>query len=206
MADKISFPTIEVTLWDENGKAKENILIRPAPFNKIAEVDRLQRKLMEAYEKYKGSLGKLLGNATVYGDMEKIAELVQVVGKKDSGFDLDNLYQNGDIVQLGQIFFSESVKADMRSPGYTEMDLDGQKVKAYNYPEHRLNPLPSGIARIHDLAFFAMMVEIREKAETTTEAPKDNKEDAEGGHRQAPPLKGGEPVTPEPLKAVATAS
>lgn len=163
---QISFPTIKVTLWDNNGEAIEDILVRPAPFNKISEIDRLQRKLLEAYEKENGSLGKLLGNSSVYKDMEKIASLVRVVGKSEAGFDIANLYDAGDIVQLGQIFFSESVKADMRSPGYTEVDLDGQKVKAYNYPEHRLNPLPSGIARIHDLAFFAMMVEIREKVQT----------------------------------------
>lgn len=186
---KISFPTIEVTLWDSKGEAKENILIRPAPFNKISEVDRLQRKLMEAYERENGSLGKLFADSTVYGDMEKIAELVRVVGQDKGGFDVANLYDAGDIVQLGQIFFSESVKADMRSPGYTEIEIDGQKVKAYNYPEHRLNPLPSGIARIHDLAFFAMMIEIREK----TEAKRANQ-----NPRPQEPT--------EPLKVVATAS
>lgn len=187
--NKISFPTIEVTLWNNNGEAKENILIRPATFNKISEVDRLQRKLMEAYEQEKGSLGKLLADATVYGDMEKIAELVRVVGKDKPGFDLANLYDAGDIVQLGRIFFSESITADMRSPGYTEIDVEGQKVKAYNYPEHRLNPLPSGVARIHDLAFFAMMVEIREKTQKTEATKTQDQKEA-----------------PAPLKAVATAS
>lgn len=162
---KISFPTINVTLWDDSGEAREEILIRPAPFNKISDIESLQRKLLEAFEKENGSLGKLLGTSSVYEDIKKISKLLRVVGSPQLGFDVANLYDAGDIIQLGQIFFSESVKSDMRSPGYTEIDLDGQKVKAYNYPEHRLNPLPSGIARIHDLAFFAMMVEIRDRAQ-----------------------------------------
>lgn len=189
---QISFPTIEVTLWDNKGEAQEVILIRPAAFNKISEVDRLQRKLMEAYEREKGSLGKLLADSTVYGDMEKIAELVRVVGKNEPGFDLANLYDAGDIVQLGCIFFSESINENMRSPGYTSVDVDGQKVKAYQFPEHRMNPLPSGIARIHDLAFFEMMVEIREKADAAeTESIDSPKEETK---------------KTAPLKAVATAS
>nr|MDJ0591283.1 hypothetical protein [Pleurocapsa sp. MO_226.B13] len=73
------------------------------------------------------------------------------------------------IVQLGQIFFSESVTSDMRSPGYTDMEIDGQKMKLYNKPEHRQNTMPSAIARIHDLPFFDLLMEIRTREEEKQE-------------------------------------
>lgn len=162
---KLEYPTFEVTIWDESGEAQETLIVRAAPFSKIAEVKDLQQKLIEAFEQKKGSLGELLADKTVIAHMKKLASLLRVVGAKDTGLDITNLYDAGDIVQLGRIFFSESVSADMRSPGYTDVEIEGQKLKLYNKPEHRQNPIPSSISRIHDLPFFDLLMEIRQRQE-----------------------------------------
>ena len=163
MSKQLTFPTLKVTLWDESGEAQETLVVRPAPFNKLSEVKELQKKLLEAFEEKNGSLGELLADSTVYADMKRLAALLRVVGKAKPGLDITSLYEAGDIVQLGQIFFSESVSPDMRSPGYSEREIEGQTMKLYNFPEHRQNPLPSGVSRIHDLAFFEMLIAIRDK-------------------------------------------
>lgn len=162
---KLEYPTFEVTIWDESGEAADTLIVRAAPFSKIGEVKDLQQKLIEAFEEKKGSLGELLADKTVYATMQKLASLLRVVGLKEPGLNISSLYDAGDIVQLGRIFFSESVKADMRSPGYTDVEIEGQKMKLYNKPEHRQNPIPSAIARIHDLPFFDLLMEIRQKVE-----------------------------------------
>jgi hypothetical protein len=162
---KLEYPTFEVVIWDESGEAVDTLIVRAAPFSKIGEVKDLQQKLIEAFEEKKGSLGELLADKTVYATMQKLASLLRVVGLKEPGLDISSLYDAGDIVQLGRIFFSESVKADMRSPGYTDVEIEGQKMKLYNKPEHRQNPIPSAIARIHDLPFFDLLMEIRQKIE-----------------------------------------
>lgn len=162
---KISFPTFEVDLWKDDGSLKETLIVRPAPFNKIGEIKELQIKLMEAYEASNGCLGELLADESVTENMRKISSLLKVVGKQDLGMDFENLYNMGDIVQMGRIFFSESINAEMKSPGYVDIPTEDGIVKAYQFPEHRLNPLPSAIARIHDLAFFKILIDIRQKRE-----------------------------------------
>lgn len=162
---KLEYPTFQVIIWNESGEATEILMVRAAPFSKIGEVKDLQKSLIEAFEEKKGSLGELLADSTVYATMQKLASLLRVVGLKEPGLNITSLYEAGDIVQLGRIFFSESVTAQMRSPGYTDVDIEGQKMKLYNRPEHRQNPIPSAIARIHDLPFFDLLMAIRQKAE-----------------------------------------
>lgn len=171
MTKKPKYPTFEVTLWDKKGDEADTLIIRAAPFSKLHEVKDLQTKLIVAFEEKKGSLSELISDRAVYSLMQKLAGLMRVVGLEKPGFDISSLYEEGDIVQLGQIFFSESVDADMRSPGYKEVQmLDGQPMKLYNRPAHRQNPIPSAIARIHDLPFFDTLMEIREKREKEEEA------------------------------------
>lgn len=171
MSKRLQYPTFEVTLWDAKGEEAEILIVRAAPFSKIEEVKTLQLKLIEAFEEKKGSLSDLISDKTVYGNMVKLAGLLRVVGQEKPGFDISSLYDEGDIVQLGQIFFTEAVTADMRSPGYTDIEIiDGQPMKLYNRPEHRQNPTPSAISRIHDLPFFDLLMKIREsKAEKEQE-------------------------------------
>lgn len=191
MPKQLTFPTLEVTLWDESGEASETLIVRPAAFNNLSDVKELQKKLMEAFEEKNGSLGELLADRVVYADMKKLAALLRVVGEQKPGLDITSLYDAGDIVQLGQIFFSESVSVDMRSPGYSEREIEGQTMKLYNFPEHRQNPLPSGVSRIHDLAFFEMLIEIRENRATKQQETAATETEAET-------------AAPEPLKVVAT--
>ena len=175
MTKKLRYPTFEVTTWDKKGEAEDTLIIRAAPFSKIGEVKELQVKLIEAFEEKKGSLSELISDETVYATMLKLAGLLRVVGLEKPGFDIQSLYEEGDIVQLGRIFFTEAVSEDMRSPGYTDIEMvEGQPMKLYNRPEHRQNPTPSAIARIHDLPFFDLLMQIRNKEESaeTTETTK----------------------------------
>lgn len=162
---KLQYPTFDVTLWDAKGEAEETLTVRAAPFAKIEEIKALQLKLMEAFVAKDGCLSELIGDKDVYATMQRLAGLLRVVGLEKSGLDISSLYSQGDIVQLGQIFFTEAVTADMRSPGYTEITTeDGQPMMLYQRPPHRQNPTPSAIARIHDLPFFDLLIKIREKS------------------------------------------
>lgn len=168
---KPTYPTFEVTLWDAKGEEADTLIVRAAPFSKLQEVKDLQTKLIVDFEEKQGSLSELISDKSVFSTMKKLAGLLRVVGLEKPGFDISSLYDEGDIVQLGQIFFSESVNADMRSPGYSDVEIvEGQPMKLYNRPTHRQNPIPSAIARIHDLPFFDILMEIRLKREEETEA------------------------------------
>jgi len=139
---KPTYPTFEVTLWDAKGEEADTLIVRAAPFSKLQEVKDLQTKLIVDFEEKQGSLSELISDKSVFSTMKKL-----------------------------QIFFSESVNADMRSPGYSDVEIvEGQPMKLYNRPTHRQNPIPSAIARIHDLPFFDILMEIRLKREEETEA------------------------------------
>ena len=166
MQKKLKFPTFEVTYWKAHGEEDKTVIVRPAPFSKLQEIKTLQQKLIEAFEEKNGSLGELLADSAVIANMKTLATMLPIVGKDKPGLDIDPLYDSGDIVQLGQIFFSESVSHDMRSKGYSQTEIDGRTMNLYNYPDHRQNPIPSAIARIHDLPFFDLLLQIRDRRRT----------------------------------------
>ena len=149
---RIVFPTFEVAYWDEKGEEKEVIVVRPVPLNKLEEVRKLQEILITEYVNHDGCLGSLLTDKSVFKTMQNLASMLPVVGKEVKGFDIQSLYDFGDLVQLGQIFFSEAITENMKSQGIKTDNITERLV--YHYPEHRYNPTPSAIARIHDLPFF----------------------------------------------------
>ncbi len=149
---KIAFPTFEVIYWDEKGDEKELILVRPISLNKLEEVKKLQEILITEYVNYDGCLGTLLSDKSVFETMQKLASMLPVIGKNTLGFEIEPLYEFGDIIQLGQIFFSESITENMRSQGIKIDKATDRPI--FHFPEHRYNPTPSAIARIHDLPFF----------------------------------------------------
>ncbi len=161
MTKKLITPTFELTYWDENGNEKETILIRPVPFDKLNDITKLQEQLLQHYVDAQGCLSELLGSKPVKSLMLKLAKMLPVVGKAEPGFEIEPLYLSGDIVQLGRIFFSESIDENMRSPGIKESPYFDRPV--YHFPEHRLNPTPSAIARIHDMPFFDKFQQMRDK-------------------------------------------
>lgn len=158
---RIAFPTFEVVYWDEKGEEKETIIVRPVALNKLEEVKKLQEILIAEYVNYDGCLGSLLSDKSVFETMQKLASMLPVVGKEVKGFDLQSLYDFGDMIQLGQIFFSESIDENMRSQGIKTDKVTERPI--YHFPEHRYNPTPSAIARIHDLPFFDHYQQKRDK-------------------------------------------
>ena len=158
---KLALPTFEVTYWDNSGEEKETILVRPVPLDKLEEVKTLQEKLIFNYVEHDGCLGSLFQDKAIASTMTDLASMLPVIGKKETGFDLSNLFDSGDIIQLGQIFFSESITPDMRSQGIKPDKVTERLI--YHFPEHRYNPTPSAIARIHDLPFFDKFQKVRDE-------------------------------------------
>ncbi len=149
---RIALPTFQVTYWDDLGEEKETITVRPVTLNKLQEVKELQEQLISYYVDHNGCLGTLLIDNSVFEIMRNLASMLPVIGKEAQGFDIQSLYDMGDILQLGQIFFSESIDENMKSAGITKDTVTDRLI--YQVPEHRYNPTASAIARIHDLPFF----------------------------------------------------
>lgn len=158
---RIALPTFQVTYWDNSGEEKETITVRPVTLNKLEEIKELQEQLISHYVEHNGCLGTLLIDKTVFETMKTLASMLPVMGKEAKGFDIQPLYDAGDILQLGQIFFSESIDENMKSMGITK-DVVTERL-IYQVPEHRYNPTASAIARIHDLPFFDQYQKERDK-------------------------------------------
>lgn len=158
---QLSLPTFEVTYWDESGDEKETILVRPVPLNKLEEVKALQEQLIIKYVEHDGCLGSIFQDKAIAATMKTLADMLPVIGRKQVGFDLENLFDFGDLIQLGQIFFSESINSEMRSDGVKPDKVTERLI--YHFPEHRYNPTPSAIARIHDLPFFDKFQKVRDE-------------------------------------------
>lgn len=177
---KLVYPTFNVTYWDKEGNEKETIQVRATTFDNISDLKELQTQLIKDYLNYQGCLFELMSDKAVYSTMQTLAKLLRVVGKKEPGFDITSLYEDGDIVQLGKIFFSENIKADMRSEGWiADKDEAGGFQMSYVRPEHRQLPIHSSIARIHDLPFFQMYSMVKEEIETETDTQTEIVEEAE---------------------------
>lgn len=157
---KLITPTFEVTYWDDRGEEKETLLVRPVSFDKLADITKLQEQLISHYVEAQGCLSLLLGSKPVKTIMVKLSKMLPVIGQPETGFDIEPLYISGDIIQLGKIFFSESIDENMRSPGIKDSPYFDRPV--YHFPDHRLNPVPSAIARIHDMPFFEKFQKLRD--------------------------------------------
>lgn len=164
---KLTRLEFEVTYWNENDTVKEVVKIRPPNLDKWNEAITLLEDLIKIFLQNDGSLGKTLGDQKAISLMRSLSGLMKVVGGS-GGIDIDNLFEAGDILQLGQIFFSRSIKSDMKSEsnaldpaGNPILDKEGKAI--YDMPRHRILPDASEIARVLDIPFLGTINKIAEE-------------------------------------------
>lgn len=149
---KRQYPTFEVIYWGDDDTPKEIINVKPAPFKKLADVIKLQEKLIKDFVEHDGRLASLMVSKSTWETMTKLAAMLPVVGQPELGFNIEHLAEASDLGQLGRIFFSESITDSLER----EKDTDGNVVNS-----------PSLIAKIHDINFSqALFRFVREREES----------------------------------------
>jgi len=159
---KLITPTFEITYWDVSTlEEKATVKVRPVPFSKLDDLIKLQEQILDYYVAQQGCIANLLRDKSVKATLKKIASLLPVVGEEKPGFDLDNLFEASDMIQIAQIFFTEAFDENVHSEGIVVDEVTKRQI--YMHPKHRYSPTPSKIARIHDLDFFELYQTKRDK-------------------------------------------
>ncbi|MFN6560034.1 MAG: hypothetical protein RMY28_009520 [Nostoc sp. ChiSLP01] len=161
---KREYPTFEVVYWGEDDSPIKTLIIRPAPFRGkkggLADVIKLQEKLLRDFVEHDGRLASLLCNKSTWEAMTSLAAILPVVGIPEPGFDIEAIANSSDLAQLGRIFFSEGIKDNLER----EKDADGNLVTT-----------ASAISRIHDINFWPTLSRFmreREEAQRKTQMAK----------------------------------
>jgi hypothetical protein len=165
--------SFEVVYWDEKGDEAGMDIVIPPPLSKLQDVVKLQKDLIHKYAEYDGSMGELFSDSTVIELIKKLASLMPVIGNDDPGFNVSNLFDTSDQIQLAHIFFTQSYTEETETISqYDQMtyvqersqrrvangeqdiaDTINRVNSLFDTPIHRFAPKPSCIAEILDINF-----------------------------------------------------
>jgi hypothetical protein len=95
----------------QNGK---QVLVKRLPPMQLEAVSTILEHLFEIFFEYfiqsYNCLGDVLGDSRAWGYIEQLAELMPVVGQKQSGISLESL--GSDYEQIGAIFLTQSINPE----------------------------------------------------------------------------------------------
>lgn len=144
MSDKPTTLKFPVYYRDENDEIIGTDWVRPMPFMGrdgkpgLADLIHAQEELIKIAVYETAVIADLLCNPQVISLIKIMAAMQTVIGTKDRGIKVDDLFDAGDYIQVARIFMSEGYSAEMETPDVY---------------------IPSSIARIHRMNFSGKLSE-----------------------------------------------